>query len=126
MSRPSYFKTCLVSHTFNGTETSFPFNLREQINTDIKYDEVHVSYITFSTASSTNISVKIYVPEFQQWLGSMYDANRIWMNSSYSINLEGRQVPQSITLEFVNNYTSAPFAPQNNDDIQIMLTFIKY
>ena len=124
--RPSYFKTCLVRHVFSGDQSTFSFNLRNQINTDILYDEVKINYIAYNTNTPNNMTTNIYVQEFQQYLGSVYDGNRLWTASSYSINLEGRPVPQSLTFKMIGNYTNEPLNPEYNDDIAIMLTFIKH
>jgi hypothetical protein len=120
-----YFKTCLVKHSFtNNVSTDFSFNLRDQINTDILYDEIKVNYIALYTANASSFFLNIYIPELNQYIGTVYDAVRLWTGASYSINLEGKRVPQSLTFQFLNN-DETPSIMSNTDKIAIMLTFIK-
>jgi hypothetical protein len=114
----------LIAHEFNGSESEFAFNLREQINTDVYYDEVQVNYIQYNALNASYVINKIYVPEFQQYLGSFYKEN-ILMNMNLKINLEKKLLPQSITLKLMNIDNSA-YVPPQFDDIAIMLTFIKH
>ena len=127
MPKSSYFKTCLVKYTYTANNLSdyFVYNIRDQINTDILYDEVKVNYIAIYVANNTPAYLNIYVPEFNQYLGTVYDATRLWSGASYSINLEGRQVPQTLTFQFRNN-DDTPSIMSNTDKIAIMLTFIKH
>lgn len=123
---PKFFKTCLITHTFDGNKFSFSKNIQDQINCDILYDEVKINYIAFNPAQESDIIVNIYVPEFQQWLGTFYDSSKTWTASSYSINLEGRRVPHILTFKLVDNQDNTEFVSSNGDDIVIMLTFIKH
>ena len=127
---PHFLKTCLITHTFPGASSSFTFNIRNQINTDILYDEIKVNYIAYNTpiATATVDVVSIYVQELQQWIGSVYNQPLLQKNVMYSLTTEKRLIPQSLTFNLSNGgvINPIPFEPVAATDISIMLTFIKH
>jgi hypothetical protein len=122
----SYFKSALITYTFTGNDNGvFTFNIQNQVNTDVLYDEIQVSYVAFvpNYPGGTRI-FSVYVNEFQQYLTSFFETQQLWSGAENRINLEHRKVPKVLTLTVSD--VSGIHVPQVNSELVIMLLFKKY
>ena len=127
MSKPSFYKTCLISYNvIVANTTSFSFDISNQIPLNQKYDEIKVNYISFFGIRNTGLCVNIYCPELRQYIGTSFDdGGKRLTPHDYKLSVSNLQIQPILTFQRHDaNGASTVFG--SGDEIAIMLTFIKH